>query len=139
MRVLCGTDATRVSRIAQALERNAERFLARVFTPDEIAYCEQAGQGRLASLAARFAAKEAVAKAMGTGIAAGIALTDVEVVRGAGGAPHVRLHNRARARYAELGGVSIAISLTHEGDLAIAMCVMLCAAVPDGKAEHEKR
>ena len=126
MRVLCGTDATRVSRIARALERNGDRFLARVFTPAEIAYCDQAGEGRLASLAARFAAKEAVAKAMGTGIAAGVALTDIEIIRDNGGAPTARLHNRARARYDELGGVSLAISLSHEGDLAIAMCVLLC-------------
>ncbi len=126
MRVLCGTDATTISRIARAYERDGERFVLRVFTPDEIAFCTGCGKARDASLAARFAAKEAVAKALGTGMAAGVALKDIEIVRAPGGAPEILLHRGALARYEKLGGCSLSISLTHEGDLAIATCVILC-------------
>ena len=131
MRVLCGTDATTISRIARAVERDGERFAQRVFTPDETAFCTACGKGRDASLAARFAAKEAVAKALGTGMAGGVALRDIEIVRAPGGAPEVLLHGGALERYEKLGGCSLSISLTHEGDLAIAMCVILCEGQTD--------
>ncbi len=126
MRIRCGTDATTTSRISKAFERNGERFSLRVFTPGELAYCEARGKGRFASLAARFAAKEAVSKALGTGIAAGVSFADIEIERGAGGAPHVRLSGGALSRYEAIHGRDISISLSHEGDLALAFCVILC-------------
>ena len=136
MRVLCGTDATTISRIARAVERGGERFVQRVFTPEETAFCDAGGKGRDAALAARFAAKEAVAKALGTGMAGGVAVRDIEIVRTSSGAPEVLLHKGARERYESLGGTSLSISLTHEGDLAIAMCVILCEGPPEPQGGH---
>lgn len=87
--------------------------------------------GTLASLAARFAGKEAIAKALGTGIGPrGIAWTDLEILREPSGAPVVRLHGAARDLYVELGGQSLALSLTHDQNLAQAFCVMLCQPLP---------
>lgn len=134
MRIRCGTDATTVSRIARAFERGGDRFANRIYTPDELAYCASRGKGRFASLAARFAAKEAVSKALGTGIAAGVAFADIEIVRGSGGVPLVRLTGGAQDRYEAIGGLDISVSLSHEGDLALAYCVLLCGdgTDPDG-------
>src|SRR3989442_4761254 len=91
-----GVDVCDIVRIRRALERpTGERFKARVFTPAEQAYCEQRRRGRFASYAARFAAKEAAMKALGTGWADGIRWRDVEVVRPPNGPPSLVLHGRA--------------------------------------------
>ena len=122
MRVLCGTDLVQIERFERAMSRQGERFLSRLFTARELAQC----QGKSASLAARFAAKEAIAKALGTGIGPHqIAWTDLEIVRQDSGQPTVELHAAAARFYAALGGQSIAISLTHEQYLAQAFCVLL--------------
>ena len=122
MRVLCGTDLVQIERFERAMSRQGERFLSRLFTARELAQC----QGKSASLAARFAAKEAIAKALGTGIGPHqIAWTDLEIVRQDSGQPTVELHAAAARFYAALGGQSIAISLTHEQNLAQAFCVLL--------------
>lgn len=122
MQVKCGTDLVQIERLERAVLRQGERFLNRVFTTRELAQC----QGKIASLAARFAAKEAIAKALGTGIGPHqIAWTDLEIVRQDSGQPTVELHAAAARFYAELGGQSIAISLTHEQNLAQAFCVLL--------------
>ena len=126
MKIHCGTDATTISRITRAVERGGDRFERRVFTQGELAYCDSRGKGRLASLAARFAAKEAVAKALGTGIAAGVSFADIEVTRDPGGAPGIQLSRGAQVRFLQILGREISISLTHEGDLAMAFCVILC-------------
>jgi holo-[acyl-carrier protein] synthase len=126
MNIRCGTDATSIRRIAHAIERGGDRFSKRVFTQLETTYCETRGKGRMASLAARFAAKEAVAKALGTGIAGGVHFPDIEIARGAGGAPCVQLTGGAQERFIRILGRHISISLTHEGDLAMAFCVILC-------------
>ncbi|CAI8043041.1 Holo-[acyl-carrier-protein] synthase [Geodia barretti] len=118
-----GVDLIEIERVAGVLERHGERFLRRVFTPGEIAYC----RGRAPNLAARFAAKEAVMKSLGTGFR-GVGWRDVEVVRAPSGAPSPRLHGRALRRAERLGVTEIAISLSHSRGFAVAFAV---ASRPD--------
>lgn len=113
-----GVDIIEVSRIRSALARFGERFLLRVYTDAEIRFC----RGRVQELAARFAGKEAVAKALGTGLR-GISWRDVEILPDAKGKPNVALHGRARERAMELNLVDFAISLSHLNDHAIAFVV----------------
>ena len=118
-----GVDLIEVERIAHSIERYGERFLRRVYTDHEIAYCT----GRRASaesFAARFAAKEAGAKALGTGISGGITWNEFEVARNPGGRPVLELRGRAALLAKELGVRAISLSLTHTGSLAMATVVM---------------
>lgn len=118
-----GVDLIEIARVERVLTRYGERFLARVFSPTEQAYC----RGRLPELAVRFAAKEAVSKALGVGMrmlsSAGIAWRDVEVINDVHGKPIVRLTGRAAERAAELGLSEWAISLSHAREHAIAFVV----------------
>ncbi len=118
-----GVDFVEIDRVAGVLERYGDRFLRRIFTPGEIAYC----RGRAPNLAARFAAKEAVMKSLGTGFR-GVGWRDVEVVRAPSGAPSPRLHGRARRRAERLGVTEIAISLSHSRGFAMVVAV---ASRPD--------
>jgi holo-[acyl-carrier protein] synthase len=114
-----GVDLAEIGRIRAAVEnpRTGERFRARVFTPAEIAYCARRRSGH-ESFAARFAAKEAVMKALGHAVG----WREIEVVRGTG-APAIRLHGRAAASAAQLGIRRIHLSLSHTAELAIAYVV----------------
>jgi len=114
-----GVDISEVSRIRAAVEhpRTGERFRARVFTEDEIAYCARRRNGH-ESFAARFAAKEAMMKALGRAYG----WREIEVVRGKG-APSIRLHGRAAARAAAIGIRHIHLSLSHTAELAIAYVI----------------
>ena len=118
-----GVDLIEIARVERMLSRYGDRFLARVFTPAEILYC----RGRTAELAARFAAKEAVSKALGVGLRMiardGIHWQDVEVVGDPRGKPLVHLYGRAAERAGELGLVEWAISLSHTREHAIAFVV----------------
>ncbi|HUV88208.1 MAG TPA: holo-ACP synthase [Anaerolineae bacterium] len=118
-----GVDLVELARVERVLKRYGDRFLARVFTPAEILYC----RGRTAELAARFAAKEAVSKALGVGVRMiardGIHWQDVEVVGDPRGKPLVRLYGRAAQRANELGLTEWAISLSHTREHAIAFVV----------------
>lgn len=115
-----GVDLIEIARLRAAVERHGVRFLARVFTPAEITLCS----GRAESLAARFAAKEAVAKALGTGIwRSGIGWTDVEILREQSGAPLLRLHGGAAQRAAALGIGAWSLSLSHDRERAVAFVV----------------
>ena len=115
-----GVDLVEITRIRSSIERHGEHFLRRVFTAAELELCGE----RVESLAARFAAKEAVAKALGTGIwRAGIAWTDIETLRNPQGAPLLRLHGAAAARSADLGVQEWSISLSHDRTNAIAFVV----------------
>src|SRR5262245_43926134 len=96
-----GLDAAEIDRIAQAIERYGDRFVNRIFTAGEIAYCRRK-RDFASSFAARFAAKEAAMKALGTGHSHGVFWTGIEVVRG-GGPPRLRFHGGAAARFAALG------------------------------------
>lgn len=117
-----GTDLVAVSRVDAVLARHRERFLERVFTPTELADClGRARPGR--HLAARLAAKEAAMKALGTGWGLGIRWQDVEVQSGGSTAPSLRLQGEAKRR-AEARGIRQAfVSLSHDGDYAIAVVV----------------
>ena len=114
-----GVDIIEISRISRVLERYAQRFLARVFTESEIAYC----RGRAPNLAARFAAKEATMKALGTGLRA-VGWKDVEITRRKSGAPGVLLHGRAKQRAERLGVLDVSLSLSHSREYAVAFVVV---------------
>lgn len=115
-----GTDLIEIARIEKLLNEHGERFAERVFTDGERAYCDSGGVQRAARYAARFAVKEAVFKALGTGLTIGFAWTDVETVRAANGAPSVLLHGGAHAEATRLGIVGWSVSLSHARELAAA-------------------
>ncbi|MEX2431346.1 MAG: holo-ACP synthase [Dehalococcoidia bacterium] len=119
-----GVDVVEIDRVAAALARFGERFLQRVYTPGEIAYCRD----RAPQLAARFVAKEAVMKALGTGTR-GVGWREVEVTRKRSGEPSVALHGRAAERATILGITRIAISLSHSRNYAVASVVGIVKAV----------
>jgi holo-[acyl-carrier protein] synthase len=119
-----GMDIVETKRIAESIERFGDRFLQRVFLPGEIAYSQSMKFPHL-HLAARFAAKEAVSKAFGTGIGRELGWRDIEIVREPGGQPRVQLHGRA-ADYAKARGVqAIHVSLSHTDDYAAANAVIM--------------
>jgi holo-[acyl-carrier protein] synthase len=118
-----GIDATEISRIAESIERWGDRFVERVFTAGEIAYCRRK-KDFASSFAARFAAKEAAMKALGTGHSRGVFWTGSEVVR-RHGPPRLAFHDGAARRLAELGATGALLSLTHSRDLAIAHVLLL--------------
>ena len=117
-----GIDLIETARLARALARTPG-LEARVFTDGESADCAARGD-RVQALAARFAAKEACLKALGTGWAAGLGFRQVEVVALAGGRPTLRLHGAAAARAASLGVTRIHVSLTHQPGAAAAVVVL---------------
>jgi holo-[acyl-carrier protein] synthase len=119
MIVAIGIDLVEIARIEEVFARQGDRFRARVFTEGEIEYCERRAS-KFASYAARFAAKEAAMKALGTGWSEGVGWLDVEVASEPSGAPALQLHRRALERMRELGGIRAHLSLTHSANLAIA-------------------
>ncbi|MEN6624819.1 MAG: holo-ACP synthase [Candidatus Sumerlaeia bacterium] len=118
-----GYDLTELARIRAALERHGDRFLNRCFTEEEIRF-SRLHRDPVPRLAARYAAKEAASKALGTGIARGILWKDIEVVREPGERPLIFFHNRAADRARELGMRSAHVSLTHARDAAAAMVII---------------
>ena len=114
-----GVDIIEISRVRRTLERYGRRFLDRVYTPAEIAYCRE----RAPNLAARFAAKEATMKALGTGVR-GVSWKDIEVIRHESGAPAIKLHGRCKQRAQRLGVQEVAISLSHSREYAVASVVI---------------
>jgi holo-[acyl-carrier protein] synthase len=110
-----GVDLAEVERIRAALSdpRIGKRFRARVFTEKEIAYCEQKQRGKYESYAGRFAAKEAVMKALGRGWGARVRWLDIEVIRGRSGKPDIALHGKTAELAADLGIRRWALSITH--------------------------
>ena len=113
-----GVDAVEIERVGASVERFGERFLERVYTAREVDYC----RGRIPELAARFAGKEAISKALGTGLH-GVAWREMEILPDRRGKPLVFLHGRAARRAEEIGLRDFAISLTHTDSLAIAFVV----------------
>jgi len=118
-----GIDLTEIGRIQKSLERYGQRFLNRVYTGAEQAYCLRKRKSA-ESLAARFAAKEAGAKALGTGISFGVSWLEIEVVRAPSGRPSLQFHGRAAEIASALGVAHASLSLTHTGDLAMASVVL---------------
>ena len=116
-----GSDIIHIPRVARAILN--ERFLQRVYTVRERAYAKSRGRGETASLAARFAGKEAVLKAFGTGVRDG-SLQDVEILPDVLGAPKVHLGGYFAVRAAEMGVTNVWITLSHERDYALAYCIL---------------
>ena len=120
-----GLDATDINRIADTIERYGERFLHRIFTENEIAYCTRRRVPAI-HFAGRFAAKEAAMKALGTGFSQGVVWRDVEVVR-RGGPPQLQLHGGAGRRFAAIGGRTSLLTITHSDELALAQVLIIGA------------
>ncbi len=118
-----GIDLAEIARIRRAVERYGRRFLGRVYLAAEQAYCLKK-RNAAESLAARFAAKEAAAKALGTGIAHGVGWLEIEVVREPSGRPTIRFHGRAAEIAARQGVLRAQLSLTHTAELAAASVVL---------------
>lgn len=128
MDVRCGIDIVDISRILKKVNDGNASFFSKCFTEDEIKYCEAVNNaGKKAErYAARFAAKEAVGKALGTGLMSeGVGMHDIEVVKDERGTPGISLSGGALKHANELGMSSISISLSHDGGVAAAYCVML--------------
>lgn len=119
-----GTDIIEVARVEASIRRFGDRFLERVFTEAEIRYCLRKKFTAAESFAARFAAKEAGAKALGTGISRGIAWREIEVRRQPGEAPTLHWSGRAAARAAHLGVQRSSLSLTHSRTAALAVVIL---------------
>jgi len=118
-----GVDIAEVPRIRESIERFGQRFLQRIFTESEIRYCEEKAS-RFESYAARFAAKEAGMKALGTGWSRGVRWRDIEVVRLKGQRPTIQFHGEAAAVAVRLGTKNVALSITHTSEQALAHVIL---------------
>jgi holo-[acyl-carrier protein] synthase len=118
-----GIDIAEVERIASSIERFGRRFLERVFTPDEIRYCESKAN-KAERYAGRFAAKEAAMKAIGTGWNRGVTWQDVEVQRAPGSRPVIAFHGKGREFFDKLGAVRAHLSISHTKDSAMAQVIL---------------
>ncbi|MYE54822.1 MAG: holo-[acyl-carrier-protein] synthase [Chloroflexi bacterium] len=116
--LVTGVDIIEIERVRRVYAQYGERFVRRIYTEAEAAYC----RGRAPQLASRFAAKEAVMKLLGTGVR-GVRWRDIEVVRGRGQAPSIRLHGTATVRAEKIGLTDIAVSLSHSREFAVASVV----------------
>ena len=117
-----GLDIAEIDRIEAAIKRHGAPFLERLFTPAEVSYCEQ-HKNRFERYAARFAAKEAAMKALGTGWSRGVRWRDIEVARQPSGKPTLHLAGAAPPIADGLGVKNIALSITHSGNLALAQVI----------------
>lgn len=118
-----GIDIAEVPRIRQAIERFGGRFLQRIFTDGEIRYCDSKAN-RIERYAARFAAKEAAMKALGTGWNHGVRWRDIEVARKPGSRPTIIFHGKAAEFASRLGAAHVALSLSHTEEQAIAQVIL---------------
>lgn len=128
-RLLHGVDIVDVSRIRRMLDEHGERFLTRCFTRDERAYCDTKADSAI-HYAGRFAAKEAVFKALGTGLSDGLTWQDCGVTVQTGGQPTVALTGRARTKASDLRITDWSLSISHTGDLALASVVARATLAP---------
>jgi holo-[acyl-carrier protein] synthase len=119
-----GVDLVQIPRMREVITRWDERFLRRVFTDAEIAYC-RARRDPVPHFAARFAAKEAAMKALGTGLRLGVRWRELEVRRERGQAPRLLLHGRSREIGLARGGRAMLLALTHDGDYALAQAMLV--------------
>lgn len=118
-----GVDIVEIPRMAELRSRHGSRFAGLLFTPAEYEYCLARAKPD-ECLAARFAAKEAVMKALGTGWARGVAFTGIEVLRDEGGKPTIRLHGATLEEAERLGAGAIHLSLSHSREAAVAQVVI---------------
>ena len=119
-----GVDLVNISRMRDVIARWDDRFLRRVFTEGEIDYC-RGRRDPVPHFAARFAAKEAAMKALGTGLSLGVRWRDLEVKRDRGQAPRLLMHGRSREIGLARGGRSMLLALTHDGDYALAQTMLV--------------
>jgi holo-[acyl-carrier protein] synthase len=117
-----GIDISEIDRMREAIERRGQALVKRVFTPAEITYCEQ-HRDPFERFAARFAAKEAAMKALGTGWRRGVRWVDIEVARMPSGRPELQLHGVAKQIAARMGVGHISLSITHSGNIAFAQVI----------------
>lgn len=118
-----GVDMEEISRLREVIKRHGKIFLERIFTPAEIAYCER-HRDPVERYAARFAAKEATMKALGTGWSKGVRWRDIEVTRMPGGRPTIVLHGVAGKHAERMGVHHISLSITHSGNFALAEVIL---------------
>jgi len=118
-----GVDLIEIDRIQKLLDQYGDHFLQRILVPAEITYC-QLHRRPAPHVAARFAAKEAIAKAFGTGIGERLGWHDIEIVRKDTGEPEVILHDAARKLAEQRGGTRVRISLSHTADHAVAVAIL---------------
>lgn len=122
--IFCGNDIIRISRIQDSIEQVGETFLKRVYTEEEISYCESRRMCKYQSYAARFAAKEAVYKAVAPITSEDITWKDIEVKRNINGKPYIQLYGNLEEMVKEKNIDAIDLSLSHDGDYAIATVVL---------------
>jgi holo-[acyl-carrier protein] synthase len=127
--VAVGIDIIEVGRVRKVLEKHGERFLSRVFTPNEVRQC----RGKVSRLAGRFAAKEAISKALGTGLH-GVAWREMEVVQLRSGRPTVTLHGNAKRRAELLGISAFDVSIADLAEFSIAIAVAVQTVLPGAQA-----
>lgn len=122
--VSCGVDIIEIDRVQRAIETEGEKFLKKIFTPKEIEYCESRGKNKYHSYAVRFAAKEAVSKAFGTGIRGGMKLSEIEIENDYFGKPRIILSGRAAEIAEQKRMTGSSISLSHCESYAAAFVVI---------------
>ena len=118
-----GSDLCEISRIEELLERPGESFCEKIFTPGEREYCDSSSRARASHYAGRYAAKEAVMKALGTGWAEGVRWQDIEITRTPAGAPELLLRGETAALAQELGITRWHVTISHDAGLALAFVV----------------
>jgi holo-[acyl-carrier protein] synthase len=118
-----GIDTVEISRFQRFLDEDNQALLSRLFAPAEQEYCRPRRQAA-SCLAARFAAKEAFVKALGTGLRDGICWTEIEVVNDQLGKPHLQLSGRTQQLFSERGTATAHLSLSHDGDHAVAQVIL---------------
>ncbi len=129
-----GVDIVDIARVQAVLDRSGKRFIDRVFTEGEIAYCTARALA-VQHFAARFAAKEAVLKALGTGWGKGVGWKDVEVWNDSDGVPHVTLRGKALEIFGQEGGGRILLSISHTRQIAIAQVIWMQAGISSELAD----
>ncbi|NSW92226.1 MAG: holo-ACP synthase [Firmicutes bacterium] len=124
MAILCGVDIIEVERIKKAFEKRGQAFVNRVFTEREIEYCESKKANKYQSYSVRFAAKEALVKALGTGISRGVDLKDIEVLNDGYGKPYIVLTGKTKGYFSALNGKDISLSMAHCKCYAVAYVII---------------
>lgn len=124
MAIKCGVDIVEIDRIIDSFKACGDSFRNRVFTEREVEYCEQRKAAKYQSYAGRFAAKEAVSKALGTGMAQGVSWKDIEVSNDVAGSPNAVLKGTAQEMFRNMGGSSISLSISHCKNYAVAYVVI---------------
>jgi holo-[acyl-carrier protein] synthase len=131
MNITCGTDIVEIGRIKKAVSKTSS-FLDRIFTVAEQNYCMAKKAGRFSSLAARFAAKEAVSKAFGTGFGKDASPSEIEILNDSQGKPYINLSGSAKKTFTNIGAEKIDISLSHGKEYAVAFAVITYREVANG-------